>query len=175
MLTLAEPAFGGQCLNDKIMSISYNPKKRILSGGTKNGHIVLWKCKTMSAESPSSSEGWEAKPPFKLAMPAKAPLASPELPSVTSVEWGGSLNIMAAMSQNCLTVLNQTVLKKKMKENFKIMQCSNKAVEVRLKNEVDPSADFQIVMTLGMNIKGIDCSKNAILFWNGKHAQIYEL
>ena len=30
-------------------------------------------------------------------------------------------------------------------------------------------------MTLGINIKGIDCSKNSVLFWNGKYAQIYEI
>jgi hypothetical protein len=30
-------------------------------------------------------------------------------------------------------------------------------------------------MTLGMNIKGIDCSGNHILFYNGKFAQIYEV
>ena len=30
-------------------------------------------------------------------------------------------------------------------------------------------------MTLGMNIKGIDCCKNFTMFWNGKFAQIYEV
>jgi len=62
-----------------------------------------------------------------------------------------------------------------MKDNFKMMQISNKAVEVRLKNEASPNTDYQIIMTLGMNIKGIDCCKNNTLFWNGKFAQIYEV
>ena len=61
---------------------------------------------------------------------------------MTSVEWGGSLNIMAAMSNFYITVLNQTVLKKKMKEDFKMMQVSNKAVEVRMRNEADPTTDY---------------------------------
>lgn len=56
-----------------------------------------------------------------------------------------------------------------------MMQISNKAVEVRVKNEASPNTDFQIIMTLGMNIKGIDCCKNNTLFWNGKFAQIYEV
>lgn len=30
-------------------------------------------------------------------------------------------------------------------------------------------------MTLGMNIKGIDCCKSKTLFWNGKFAQIYDV
>ena len=54
-----------------------------------------------------------------------------------------------------------------MKVNFKMMQISNKAVEVRLKNEASPNTDYQIIMTLGMNIKGIDCCKNFTLFGTG--------
>lgn len=30
-------------------------------------------------------------------------------------------------------------------------------------------------MTLGMNIKGIDCSESHALFWNGKYAQLYDV
>lgn len=45
VLTLAEAAFAGLLFQDKIISIAYNYKKRILSGGTKNGYIVMWKCK----------------------------------------------------------------------------------------------------------------------------------
>ena len=65
VLTLAEPAFGGLLFQDKIVSISYNFKRRILAAGTKNGYIVMWKCKQMSAESPESSEGWDARYPVK--------------------------------------------------------------------------------------------------------------
>lgn len=65
VLTLAEAAFAGLLFQDKIISIAYNYKKRILSGGTKNGYIVMWKCKQMSAESPDSSDGWEARPAIK--------------------------------------------------------------------------------------------------------------
>ena len=30
-------------------------------------------------------------------------------------------------------------------------------------------------MTLGFNIKGIDCSKNKIMVWNGKEVRVYEI
>lgn len=82
---------------------------------------------------------------------------------------------MSAMFSSGVTILNHTILKKKMKENFKMMQISNKAVEVRVKNEQSPNTDYQIIMTLGMNIKGIDCCKSNTLFWNGKFAQIYKV
>lgn len=62
-----------------------------------------------------------------------------------------------------------------MKDNFKMIQISNKAVEVRMRNSESQNSDFQIIMTLGINIKGIDCCDNHILFYNGKICQIYEV
>ena len=68
VLTLAEPSFKGQVYNDKIVSIEYNSRRRIISCGTKNGFIVMWKCKQQSAESPTDSEGWEGMPCIKAKM-----------------------------------------------------------------------------------------------------------
>lgn len=130
-MTLAEPIFGGQLYQDKINTISYNPKKRILTGGTKNGHIVMWKCKQMSASSPDSSEGWEAQSAIKTK-------GGP----VISTEWGGNANIMSAVYPQGVTILNHTLLKKKMKDNFKMIQISNKSVEVRIRNDVAGNSDF---------------------------------
>ena len=65
VLTLAESAFQGLLFQDKIVSISYNARRRILSGGTKNGYVVMWRCKQMTAESPESSDGWDARAPLK--------------------------------------------------------------------------------------------------------------
>jgi len=59
-----------------------------LSGGTKNGYIVMWRCKQMSAESPISSDGWDARAPLKSQM------AQP----ITKLEWGGAQQqILSAM------------------------------------------------------------------------------
>ena len=62
-----------------------------------------------------------------------------------------------------------------MKDNFKMIQISNKSVEVRVRNDKAGNSDYQIIMTLGMNIKGIDCCGNNTLFWNGKFAQLYDV
>ena len=63
----------------------------------------------MSAESPSVSD---ARPPMKTQ--AGTP--------VTKLEWGGgNQQILSAMYQQGVTILNHTILKKKMKDNFKMM------------------------------------------------------
>jgi intraflagellar transport protein 140 len=163
ILSLAESAFQGLLFQDKIITLTYNKRKRMLTGGTKNGYVVMWKCKQLSAESPSSAEGWEAQPPIQA-----------KQQSITSLAMGGS-SLMSAVYANGVTILNHTVLKKKMKDNFKMIQISNKAVEVRVKNDQSSNSDFQIIMTLGMNIKGIDCCGSHTLFWNGKFAQLYDV
>ena len=163
VLTLADPAFRNKCYQDKINAISYNAKSRILAGGTKNGNIVMWKCKQMTVASPDSSDGWEAKPPIKA-----------QGPGISSVQWGGgNINVISALYPTGATVLTHTVLQKKMKDNLKMIQVSNKAVEVRVKHET--ASDYQIMMSLGMNIKGVDSCGYHVLFWNGKFCQIYDI
>jgi len=124
VLTLGEAAFGGLLFQDKIVSVSYNSRRRILAAGTKNGYICMWKCKQASAESPDASEGWEARPPIKA---QGGPL--------TEVDWAGNHQLLSGMHEGGVAILNYTNLKKKMKDKFKMMQVSNKAVEVRIKNE----------------------------------------
>lgn len=163
-LSVNESAFQGQLFNDKINTVSYNPKKRILSAGTKNGYIIMWKCKVMSAEAPCSDEGWQALPPVQAAQQP-----------IQNLAWGGNNNIISAVQDSGVMILNHQLLKKKMKDNFKMIQISNKAVEVRVKNDASANSDYQIIMTLGMNIKGIDCCGTHTLFWNGKFAQLYDV
>ena len=46
---------------------------------------------------------------------------------------------------------------------------------MRVRNTASQYSDYQVIMELGMNIKGIDCCGMHVLFWNGKFAQIYEV
>jgi hypothetical protein len=49
---------------------------------------------------------------------------------------------MSAVYSTGVTVLNHTILKKKMKENFRVIQINNKAVEVRIRNDDSANSDF---------------------------------
>ena len=103
----------------------------MLTGGTKNGYIVMWKCKTMSVNSPDNSDGWEAKPPLKT-----------QGPGLLGIQWGGNHSVLSAFYPTGVTILNHTILKKKMKGNFRCIQINNKAVEVRVRNDDSLNSDF---------------------------------
>ena len=85
----------------------------------------------MSASSPDSAEGWEAQAAIKTK-------GGP----VIRNDWGGNANIMAAVYPQGVTILNHTVLKKKMKDNFKMIQISNKSVEVRVRSDTAGNSDI---------------------------------
>ena len=52
------------------------------------------------------------------------------------------MNSFGAIYSNGATTLNHTILKKKMKDNLKMIQISNKAVEVRLRNTQSQFSDY---------------------------------
>ena len=72
VLTLADENFQGKLLTDRITSIAYNSKRRLITCGTQNGYVVFWRCKQMTSESPASAESWEAKYPLRL--PSNRPI-----------------------------------------------------------------------------------------------------
>lgn len=84
----------------------------------------MWKCKQFTTESPTDDEGWEG-------MPAIKAQGGP----ITQLQWGGNQQILAGVHATGTVILNHTILKKKMKDNFKMIQISNKAVEVRMRND----------------------------------------
>ena len=131
VLTLADPKFGGQLLGDKIISFDYNRRKRMISCGTQGGFIILWKCKSLTSAAPTSSDAWESNLPIH---PSKQPL--------NSVAWGAGQGLMGSMFPNGVVILNETILKKRMRDGLKIVQSSTKALEIRMKNPQAPNSDF---------------------------------
>lgn len=159
VLTLAEPMFGGVLYSDKILSLAYNPQKRTLACGTKNGYIVMWSCKSISGDAPNSSECWEAKKPTKA-----------ELNEISELYWGASHGLICGIVPQGLVLLIETHLKKKIRDSMQIIQTTQKSLEVRIQGK---PAGIQI--NLNTTMKGLDCSQNHVLIWNGKLAKVYDV
>jgi len=159
VLTLADPMFGDQLLNDKILSIAYNSKRRSLAAGTKSGNIIIWRCKSVSGEPPSSSEGWEARKPTKAG-----------LSDINELLWGNTHGLACGLVPQGLVVLIETQLKKKMRDALQIIQNNQKSVEAWTQGKSNG-----IPIKVEFAVKGVDCSQNHVLIWSGKEAHIYEI
>eukprot|EP01022_Parablepharisma_sp_SALTPOND_P012321 TRINITY_DN1578_c0_g1_i1.p1 TRINITY_DN1578_c0_g1~~TRINITY_DN1578_c0_g1_i1.p1 ORF type:complete len:1534 (-),score=207.16 TRINITY_DN1578_c0_g1_i1:2494-7095(-) len=159
VLTLADPIFGGVLLNDKILSIAYNNKKRSLACGTKSGNIVMWQCKSVSGEPPASSEGWEAKKQTKA-----------ELSDIYELLWGTSHGLICGLVPQGLVLLIETQLKKKMRDSLQVIQTNQKSLDVRMQGK-NQGAQIK----LDFAVKGVDCSQKHVLVWSGKEAHVFEI
>jgi intraflagellar transport protein 140 len=160
-LTLADTDPSGKMLTDKINCIAYNEKKRIIAGGTQEGKVVMWKCKQLlSGESPSTREGWEAQLPVSLS-------SNP----ISQVSWSSSEALLSASSQSSLSILSETILRKKVRDGLVALQISNNLVEVRKTNKIDLPSQYQA----SIRIKGMDVSSNLLVVWNGKAIESFNL
>ncbi len=159
VLTLADPTFGGALLNDKILSVTYNSRKRSLACGTKGGSIVMWRCKSLTGESPTSTEGWEAKKQTKT-----------ELTDIYELTWGISHGLLCGLVPQGLVLLIETQLKKKMRDTLQVAQSAQKLVKVQTLGK-SQCLDIQLAFA----VKGVDCSQNHVLVWSGKEAHTFEI
>jgi len=57
---LADADTTGKLLGDRVISVAYNERRRILAAGTEQGRVVMWKSKNVTdGEAPTKSEEWE--------------------------------------------------------------------------------------------------------------------
>ena len=159
VLSLADPIFGDALINDSIISIAYNSKKRSISCGTKGGTIVVWRYKSVLEDSPISAEGWEAKKQTQT-----------ELHDIYKLLWGSSHGLLCGLVPKGMVLLIETQLKKKMRDSLQVIQTTQKSAEVRIQNKTQG-----VPIKVDFGIKGVDCSQNHVLMWSGKEAHIFEV
>lgn len=160
-LSLGDSDPSGKLLSDKIISVAYNDKKRIITAGTQEGRVVMWKCKQLlSGESPASKEGWEPQLPVSLG-------TNP----ITQVTWSSSEAVLSASSATSISVISETILRKKVRDGCVALQLNNNTIEVRKFGKLESSSTF----TSSIRIKGMDISSSLLVVWSGKVIESFNL
>ena len=160
-LSLGDSDPSGKLLSDKIISVAYNEKKRIITAGTQEGRVVMWKCKQLlSGESPGSKDGWDPQLPVSLG-------SNP----ISQVTWSSSETVLSAGSFNSISVISETILRKKVRDGLVALQINNNSVEVRRLGKMESSINF----TSSIRIKGMDISSSLLVVWSGKVIESFNL
>jgi intraflagellar transport protein 140 len=144
---------------DLIRCVAFNPRKRVLAGGTHAGRIVMWR---YTGGATPSEDDWEILPAIKLNV------------SIHRITWGPGDSLMAISSAETksLSILNETILTAKTTANGNtVIQTSADRFNVtnaqgRLKQ-----------VAAGIRIKGmdLDAAGKYVLIYNGKRAEIREI
>ena len=127
VLTLfdVEQAIGGlNTFTDKIVSIKYESKGKVLIGGTKEGKVLFWKNQGFGNSSPSDSDQWKAMPFISMAS------------GINQITSGLNSGLMAVRSGNNVSLVNETVVNGKAAAGLKILQTSSNKVQIYVQNEI---------------------------------------
>jgi len=158
-LSLGALSSHGVKKSDKVICIAFNPEKRMLAAGTKDGKIIMWHCLAAAVMNKEgmSAKSWEALAPHTLDK------------SVTQLEWGPGPNLLSASLQGFgLSIMNDTILHKKLSDSVAAIQTSIDRITI------EDFREESIVLKTGLRVKGLDVSENMVVVWNGKRAEVYE-
>ncbi len=160
VLTLNDPRHGQVAGNkDLIRCVAFNPRKRVLAGGTHSGRIVMWRY--TGGQTPSEDD-WEILPAIKLAV------------SIHRITWGPGESLMAISSAETkqLSILNETVLASKTTAS------GNSIIQTSADRFIVTNAQGKMkLVAAGIRIKGmdLDAAGKYVMIYNGKRAEIREI
>ncbi|XP_077407490.1 intraflagellar transport protein 140 homolog isoform X1 [Vanacampus margaritifer] len=144
---------------EMINCVSYCTGKEILAAGTSHGRIAMWK---MTVH-PDRSRG-DTKTQWKLQTPTEIE------GNVTQLQWGTSLNLLAANNSNTVVILHEHVMS---------AHCSQQVAAVQLTPTQLSITQFHTGLHLAlqseMHIKGVCVTKDSATVWSGKQVTVFEM
>lgn len=137
VLTLfdVEQVIGGlNTFTDKIISIKYENKGKVLVGGTKEGKVLFWKHQGFGNSSPSDSDQWKAMPFISMDQ------------GINSITSGLNNGLIAVRSGNSVSLISETVVNGKSNKGLKILQTASNTLQVYVKNDIVDQVYFDFIL-----------------------------
>ena len=127
VLTLfdVEQAVGGiNTFTDKIVSIKYENKGKVLAGGTREGKVLFWKNQSFGNSSPSDSDQWKAMPFISMGS------------MINGITTGINSGLMAVRAGNNVSLVSETVVNGKIASGLKILQVASNQVQIYVQTDI---------------------------------------
>ncbi|CAJ1080882.1 intraflagellar transport protein 140 homolog [Xyrichtys novacula] len=144
---------------EMINCVSYCAGKEILAAGTTHGRIAIWRMVVQ----PDNSRG-DAKAQWKLQTPTEVE------GNVTQLQWGSSLNLLAANNSNTVLILCEHVMSAHFSQQVAAVQLTPTQLSI-----TQFPAGVHLALQSDRHIKGVCVSKDSVTVWSGKQVTVYEL
>ncbi|KAG7507575.1 intraflagellar transport protein 140-like [Solea senegalensis] len=142
-----------------INCVSYCAGKEVLSAGTSRGRIAVWR----TVAQPSSSRG-DTGVQWKLQTPTEIQ------GNVTQLQWGSSLNLLAANNSNTVLILCEHVMSAHFSQQLAAVQLTPTQLSIS-----QFTTDTHLALQADIHIKGVCVTKDSVTVWSGKQVVVYEL
>ncbi|XP_034564169.1 intraflagellar transport protein 140 homolog [Notolabrus celidotus] len=143
---------------EMINCVSYCAGKEILAAGTTHGRIAIWRMVVQ----PDSSRG-DTKAQWKLQTPTEVE------GNVTQLQWGSSLNLLAANNSNTVLILCEHVMSAHFSQQVAAVQLTPTQLSV-----TQFPTDVHLALQSDRHIKGVCVTKESVTVWSGKQVTVYE-
>uniref|UniRef100_A0A3B4Z0Z9 Intraflagellar transport 140 n=1 Tax=Stegastes partitus TaxID=144197 RepID=A0A3B4Z0Z9_9TELE len=144
---------------EMINCVSYCPGKEILAAGTTHGRIAMWRM----VVHPGNSRG-DTKVQWKLQTPTEIE------GNVTQLQWGSSLNLLAANNSNTVLVLCEHVMSAHFSQQVAAVQLTPVQLSI-----TQFSTGAHLALHSDIHIKGVCVTKDSVTVWNGKQVTVFEI
>ncbi|XP_037319020.2 intraflagellar transport protein 140 homolog [Pungitius pungitius] len=144
---------------EMINCVAYCAAKEILAAGTSHGRIAMWKMVVQ----PGASRG-DAKAQWKLQTPTEVE------GNVIQLQWGSSLNLLAANNSNTVRILCEHVMSAHFSQQVAALQLTPTQLSITLF-----ASGEHLALQSDMHIKGVCVTKDTVMVWSGKQVTVYGL
>ncbi|KAM6898009.1 intraflagellar transport protein 140 homolog [Lycodopsis pacificus] len=144
---------------EMINCVAYCEAKEILAAGTSQGRIAMWKMVVQ----PGGVRG-DTKAQWKLQTPTEIE------GNVIQLQWGTSLNLLAANNSNTVRILCEHVMSAHFGQQVAAVQLAPTQLSITLF-----TTGVNLALQSDMHIKGVCATKDSVTVWSGKQVTVYEL
>ena len=160
---------GGRKLSreDRISRLDYNPNNQTIAAGSQDGNIVMWRnlnagfAKGVSRVVASSADDWRPLPVHLMNG------------SIKGLIWGPGDHQLAASTTTGTSILNQSVLHRKLSSKYSVIQVNERDLAIHTVG--DPDDRYKKSIEAGINILGLDVYGEYVAVWNDRKIEVYDL
>ena len=161
MISITDHPLGSINSEDSFSCLDFSSRRRVLIVGGVKGKVYMWKCNLTTNIIPISAEAWE---PYCVV---------DTIPGISFLKWSEHMGLIHVKGQKGKhAMLSETILQKKMNEKMKVLQITQKEIEI-ITNTDNTYISKRII--LEENTKGIAIYSNNMLCWNGNKANLYNI
>ena len=153
----AESPEGEGRVAERVLSIAYNPRKRVICGGTRSGKVIFWQY--CGGEQSTSEEDWDVLAEVKM-----------ERVGVSELIWGPGDSLLSAIHFDTITILHGTALKRKLFRNTAIIQLTPTTLLYQ-----DLGLKLYLHATAAIRVKGVDLAGSHFVAWNNKQVELFHI
>lgn len=144
---------------DKVTSIDFNPRKRVLATGTRGGRVVQWRCSTLEGTARSDT-CWQVLPV----------VTAHDSCSIDRVTWGPGESLIHVRTERASILLHEAQLNTAVLPPYIALQTA--PMQVLLYSLEKQS---RTVVSASFRLKGVGLGSGLVMVWNSKQVTIYDI